>query len=63
MLTSSNANDAKNECSNDPSCHMFYQYGGALQQFYACENKALIRASSFGSILYQPEGNKTTAQF
>ena len=57
-LTSQNVNDAKKECLDNPSCHMFYHMGGSGSLFRACEAKSSVKASSGGSILYTKQGNK-----
>ena len=57
-MKSTNAIDAKRECSNSPSCYMFYQHGNDETTFRSCENTAEIHVSSIGSILYQKKGNK-----
>ena len=61
-MSSTNANDAKRECSKNPGCHMFYRSGKDRQKFLACEISARIWSSSFGAILFQLPGNETYTQ-
>jgi len=56
MYDVTNLNDAKKECSNSPSCGMFYDtedsQGNGI--FASCPHTASIESSWVGSILYQP---------
>ena len=62
-MSSTNLNDAKKECTTNPSCHVFYDSKGAGGKFYACDNTTTIKNSTVGSILYQvPLGNKMYMQ-
>ena len=60
LMSSTNVNDAKKECTANPKCHMFIDYLGDGRSFGACENTALIKDSTIiGSALYQKSyGNK-----
>ena len=57
-MKSSNVVDAMQECSNSPSCYMFYQWGWNGTFFTSCKNTAKIMMSPGGSVLYQPKGSK-----
>ena len=52
-MSSTNLNDAKKECTTNPRCHMFYDWGGTGRDFYSCDNTTLVKGSGLGSILYQ----------
>ena len=54
--------DAKKECFDSPSCHMFYDDRGD-GNFWGCENTATIKEHFYGSILYQQHGNKIQTHF
>ena len=57
LMNSKKLEDAKKECSESPSCDMFFHSEEAGSFFGACEVTASIEASS-GSILYRKLGNK-----
>ena len=57
-MGSTNANDAKIECTANPSCHMFFDFKGAGNNFAACEHTAMTEASTVGSVLYQKLNGK-----
>ena len=57
-MTAITFSDAKTECSENVSCNMFYDYKGTGNEFFACENTASIKESTFGTVLYQNDGNK-----
>jgi hypothetical protein len=44
---------AKTECVDTPSCDMFFDEAGNGKRFFACENTASIKESTFGTVLYQ----------
>ena len=44
--------DAKRQCSDDPSCTMFYDRVSAGNKFYLCNHGAEIKSSALGSLLY-----------
>ena len=52
-MSSTNPNDAKKECTNNRSCHMFYDWGRRGRVFYSCDSTTLLKDSEIGSILYQ----------
>ena len=52
-MNSTNVNDAKKECTTNPSCHVFYDSKGAGGKFHTCDNTTSIKDSTVGSILYQ----------
>ena len=62
-MTAITFSDAKTECSENVSCHMFFDWKGTGNKFYACENTASIEESESGSILYQKQGNNSHTQF
>ena len=56
-MTSSTLDEAKEECSNDPTCTMFYRHcpeglftGG--DDYRKCNVSSVIRSSACGSIVY-----------
>ena len=61
-MTATTLSDAMTECSENFSCHMFFDDGGTGNNFYACENTASIMEGS-GYILYQKQGNNLHTQF
>ena len=61
-MTAITFSDAKTECSESASCHMFFDWGTG-NEFYACANTASIEESGLGSILYQKQGNNSHTQF
>ena len=56
-MKSKNAIDAMQECTNSPSCYMFFQKQNGGEIFRSCRNTARIKESSMSSVLYQPKGN------
>ena len=44
--------EAKRQCSDDPSCSMFYQVLGFGTKFILCDDGAETKISTAGSILY-----------
>ena len=46
-MSSTNLNDAKKECTTNPRCHMFYDWGGTGRDFYSCDNTTLVKRSGF----------------
>ena len=44
--------EAKRQCSDDPSCTMFYDFGGRGNKFCLCDEGAQIATSSTGSLLH-----------
>ena len=54
--------DAKKECLDSPSCHMFVDDRGD-GNYFGCDNTASIKEQLYGSILYQQHGNKIQTQF
>lgn len=52
-MTSTTLDDAKKECDNISSCHMFYNTEWTFIGFNACEKTASTKHSFSGSILYQ----------
>ena len=63
IMAATTLSDAKTECSENVSCHMFYDEEGTGNKFFACENTASILESTIGSILYQKHGNNLHTQF
>ena len=62
-MTTITFSNAKTECSENVSCHMFFDGEGKGNNFFACENTASIRESGIGAILYQKQGNNLNTQF
>ena len=50
-MTSSTIDEAKEECSNDPTCTMFYKHC-ANDDYRKCNVSSVIRSSACGSIVY-----------
>ena len=44
--------EAKRQCSDDPSCPMFFDRGGEGNKFYLCDDGAEIKISTTGALLY-----------
>ena len=62
-MTATTFSDATKECSNNASCHMFFDDAGRGNKFFACENTASIKESGSNSILYQKPGSNLHKQF
>ena len=61
-MSSKTVNDSKNECQNNPSCHMFYDRCGKGDQFKFCNGAASVVESGCGSVLYGNGNVKTIKQ-
>ena len=46
--------EAKETCSGDSNCYMFYDFNGTGNAFEYCSDAAELKSSSHGSILYKP---------
>ena len=60
-MSSTNIDDAKKECSNNPSCYMFYKNYNLNTPFSSCESTARIidGLSWINEFLYIPRGKQT----
>ena len=57
-MASKNLNDAKKECSNDPSCRMFFESCGKVS-YYRCSDSASVILSVCSATLYRKETDAT----
>ena len=56
-MTSTNVNDAKKECTNNPSCHMFYKGCEEGAGYYACRDSSTEFSLPCGELLYKKYNN------
>ena len=56
VMTSAGLDDAKRECSNDPTCSGFY-YNCYSKKYYKCTASSVLLSSGCGSIIYT-KGNR-----
>ena len=52
-MTSIHLNDAKKECQDNPSCHMFYHVCGRGSKFKFCTDASTESSSACGAVLYK----------
>ena len=60
-MSAKNLNDAMKQCSESPSCHMFFYMRGAESLFGACEVTASMAGATNLAILYRKRGTKTNS--
>ena len=51
IMASAGLDEAKGECSNDPTCSMFY-YDCGTKEYYKCTASSDLASSGCGSIVY-----------
>ena len=52
-MVATNLIDAKQECSANKQCSMFYDVYGGGYKFFACEISSKVDSSTAGSVLYK----------